>query len=70
MDKQVMDRYGGADIVPVLCVNTWEHVWQWDWGVGGKDAFLRKWFDRIDWEIVWGRCDQSGSRYLRSGYRY
>lgn len=69
VDKQTMDRYGGADIVPVLCVNTWEHVWMWDWGVQGKGEFLTKWFDRIDWEIVWGRCDQSGSRF-RTGYKY
>ncbi|KAJ4380111.1 hypothetical protein N0V86_004420 [Didymella sp. IMI 355093] len=48
---------GGTDIVPLLCVNTWEHVWLHDYGVAGKDAYLRAWWKKIDWNHV----AQSGS---------
>lgn len=61
-----IERYGGADITPVLCVNTWEHVWMWDWGVAGKRGFLEKWWDRVNWEQVWRHCyvGNSGPRGL------
>jgi Fe-Mn family superoxide dismutase len=43
---------GGVDVVPLLCVNTWEHVWLQDYGVRGKRQFLEAWWDRIDWNMV------------------
>jgi Fe-Mn family superoxide dismutase len=43
---------GGVDMVPLLCVNTWEHVWLNDYGVRGKRKYLEAWWDRIDWGIV------------------
>ncbi|KAJ4370403.1 hypothetical protein N0V83_004921 [Neocucurbitaria cava] len=43
---------GGVDVVPLLCVNTWEHVWLHDYGVRGKRRFLEAWWDRIDWDLV------------------
>ncbi|WEW59705.1 superoxide dismutase [Emydomyces testavorans] len=43
---------GGADVHPILCVNTWEHVWLRDWGVGGKPGYLEAWWDKINWEEV------------------
>ncbi|KAI9823735.1 MAG: hypothetical protein M1832_002292 [Thelocarpon impressellum] len=53
---------GGVSLVPVLCVNAWEHVWLRDWGVGGKRAFLEAWWDRIDWTVVSGNADTSPQR--------
>ena len=44
--------YGGVQVIPVLCVNTWQHVWVGDWGIGGKKEFLEAWWDRINWEVV------------------
>lgn len=45
---------GGTNVVPVLCVNTWEHVWMWDYGVAGKMEFVERW-----WEIInWGRVNE------------
>ena len=37
-----------------LGVNTWEHCWMHDRGVGseGKRAYLDAWWDSIDWETV------------------
>ncbi|KEY70662.1 hypothetical protein S7711_02262 [Stachybotrys chartarum IBT 7711] len=48
---------GGIDVSPVLCLNTWEHVWLLDWGVGaggagGKMAYAESWWELIDWEKV------------------
>ena len=48
---------GGIDIQPLLCLNTWEHAWLLDWGVGaggqgGKTAYVEAWWDLIDWEKV------------------
>jgi superoxide dismutase, Fe-Mn family len=48
---------GGIDLEPLLCLNTWEHTWLLDWGVGkggagGKMAFAESWWERIDWDVV------------------
>ncbi|KAK3904837.1 Manganese/iron superoxide dismutase [Staphylotrichum tortipilum] len=49
---------GGTDLQPVLCLNTWEHVWLWDYGFGvghdggGKLAYAEKWWEMINWELV------------------
>lgn len=43
---------GGVDIVPLLCVNTWEHVWLQDYGVAGKRQYLEAWWNKIDWDLV------------------
>lgn len=43
---------GGTNIVPVLCVNTWEHVWMWDYGIGGKIDFVANWWNIINWGRV------------------
>lgn len=44
--------FGGVTLIPVLCVNTWEHVWVGDWGIQGKKNFLEAWWNRIDWNVV------------------
>ncbi|EGS17364.1 mitochondrial 37S ribosomal protein mS42 [Thermochaetoides thermophila DSM 1495] len=48
---------GGTDVQPVLCINTWEHVWLWDYGFGaggqgGKLAYAEAWWNAINWEMV------------------
>jgi superoxide dismutase, Fe-Mn family len=48
---------GSAHLTPVLCVNTWEHVWQPQYGfgsngVGGKMEFLARWWQAVNWESV------------------
>ncbi|KAM0802700.1 Manganese/iron superoxide dismutase [Usnea florida] len=44
--------YGGADIDILLGVNTWQHVWLMDWGIGGKKAYLEGWWKAINWDVV------------------
>lgn len=44
--------YGGADLDILLGVNTWQHVWLRDWGIGGKKRFLEEWWEAIDWDVV------------------
>lgn len=48
---------GGIELEPLLCLNTWEHSWLLDWGVGkggagGKLAYAESWWELIDWELV------------------
>lgn len=50
--KESKIAYGGADIDILLGVNTWQHVWLMDWGVGGKKQFLEGWWNAIDWDEV------------------
>lgn len=44
---------GAVNVHPILCVNTWEHVWMMDYGIAGKAEFLERWWDRINWEVVY-----------------
>ncbi|KAL2013278.1 hypothetical protein VTN00DRAFT_803 [Thermoascus crustaceus] len=44
---------GAVDVQPILCVNTWEHVWMMDYGIGGKAEYLERWWDKIDWQVVY-----------------
>ncbi|KAI1369350.1 Manganese/iron superoxide dismutase [Xylaria arbuscula] len=43
---------GGVDVVPLLCLNTWEHVWLTDYGIEGKGDFVEQWWEIIDWNKV------------------
>jgi Fe-Mn family superoxide dismutase len=48
---------GGIELNPILCINTWEHVYLPDYGVGafgsgGKRAYAESWWKRIDWSVV------------------
>ncbi|KAJ6079301.1 hypothetical protein N7467_009054 [Penicillium canescens] len=43
---------GALDVQPILCVNTWEHAWMMDYGIAGKDEYLERWWDRINWDVV------------------
>lgn len=43
---------GGTNVQPVLCVNTWEHVWLRDYGISGKRSYLADWWDSVDWASV------------------
>lgn len=47
---------GGTNLMPVLCVNTWEHVWLEDYGINGKRQFLDSWWAAVDWGIVQERA--------------
>jgi Fe-Mn family superoxide dismutase len=56
---------GGIELNPVLCINTWEHVYLPDYGVGafgsgGKRAFAERWWHRIDWAVVATFADAGG----------
>ncbi|KAI1845275.1 hypothetical protein JX265_005430 [Neoarthrinium moseri] len=48
---------GGIDVTPILCLNTWEHVWLRDYGIGaggygGKRLYVDNWWQCINWENV------------------
>lgn len=48
--------FGGADIMPLMCVSTWEHAYMLDWGADGKRLFLQAWWDKVDWAKVWSNA--------------
>ncbi|KAL9096161.1 MAG: hypothetical protein Q9165_001684 [Trypethelium subeluteriae] len=48
-------RPGGLDVLPVLCVNTWEHVWLPLYGIAGKRHYLERWWENVDWNVVMSR---------------
>ncbi|PWY78498.1 manganese and iron superoxide dismutase [Aspergillus sclerotioniger CBS 115572] len=56
---------GALDVQPILCVNTWEHVWMMDYGIGGKAEYLERWWDRINWEVVFDNYNAVSS--VRAG---
>ena len=60
--NQIRIAPGGVNLMPILCVNTWEHVWLKDWGVSGKRAYVTAWWDRIDWAVVANHADMGGTR--------
>lgn len=43
---------GGYDATPVLGVSTWQHTYLRDYGVAGKEKFLEKWWEKVDWSVV------------------
>ena len=52
-DSQIAPgRMATAEIC--LGVNTWEHCWMHDFGVGGeaKREYLQAWWDSVDWDVV------------------
>jgi Fe-Mn family superoxide dismutase len=57
---------GGIDLIPTLCINTWEHVYLPDYGVGafeggGVRAYAERWWDRIDWNVVANHANVRGA---------
>lgn len=63
--QSVRDRNpGGTNLVPVLCVNTWEHAWLHDWRVGGKFNYLAAWWNVINWGKVAERASLLGGRQM------
>jgi len=56
---------GGIEVTPVLCLNTWQHVWLRDYGLGagglgGKRQFVENWWHVIDWQRVEELADLTG----------
>lgn len=60
---------GGADVHPILCVNTWEHVWLRDWGIHGKPEYLEAWWNAINWDEVANNAAQFGPSEAAPGPR-
>ncbi|KAF3929010.1 hypothetical protein ABW20_dc0100269 [Dactylellina cionopaga] len=45
---------------PLLCVNVWEHAWVADYSFDKKEEYLNKWWDAVDWGVVWARLEPLG----------
>lgn len=53
---------GGESLEVLLGVNTWQHVYLTDYGVGGKREYLEAWWESIDWEVVRNRAGAESKR--------
>ncbi|RPA92172.1 manganese and iron superoxide dismutase, partial [Choiromyces venosus 120613-1] len=51
----------GGWVIPVLNVNVWEHAWLEDFGILGKEKYLKAWWDHIDWAVVQSRFPNKGT---------
>lgn len=58
---------GALNLEPILCVNTWEHVYMMDYGVTGKAEYLERWWNRINWKSVSDHYDSLGVVSATSG---
>ena len=43
---------GALKALPILCLKVWEHQWLPDYGITGKEAYVKNWWGRIDWDEV------------------
>ncbi|KAF2454823.1 Manganese/iron superoxide dismutase [Lineolata rhizophorae] len=55
---------GGVELIPLACVNTWEHVWLPDWGIAGKRWYLERWWELIDWNEVDRLANFDSTKYM------
>jgi Fe-Mn family superoxide dismutase len=56
--------YGGVNVLPCLCVNTWEHAYMYDWKFN-KRMFLERWWMFINWQRVATLSDVEGDARRR-----
>lgn len=48
-------RFGTAPrriLVPLMCLSIHEHAWMPDWGICGKEEYLIRFWDAVDWRRV------------------
>ncbi|PWN30567.1 manganese and iron superoxide dismutase [Jaminaea rosea] len=48
----------GQTLTPLLCMSGYEHAWLPDWGVWGKETYLARFWEVVDWEKVEGIWQQ------------
>lgn len=44
----------GETLTPLLCLSGYEHAWLPDWGVWGKETYLARFWEVVDWGKVEG----------------
>lgn len=70
--QQATKPPGGTSVMPVLCVNTWEHVYLNDHQIFGKRKYLETWWNCVDWGLVQERAPGEAKgmdRFERSSAR-
>ncbi|CAD6935899.1 unnamed protein product [Tilletia controversa] len=53
--RRSLDEYesdAGAMLFPLLCVSVHEHAWLGDYGLWGKEEYLRQYWECVDWKVV------------------
>lgn len=55
----------GRSLHPLLCVSTHQHCYLEDYGVWGRDEYVRQWWTKVDWKKVEDSFDAFTSRAVR-----
>lgn len=42
----------GQNLIPLLCISVHEHAWITDYGVWGKEEYLKRFWGAVNWEKV------------------
>ncbi|KAE8227944.1 hypothetical protein CF326_g7140 [Tilletia indica] len=53
--RRSLDEYeadAGTKLYPLLCVSVHEHAWMADYGLWGKEEYLRQFWECVDWSVV------------------
>ncbi|KZO93236.1 manganese and iron superoxide dismutase, partial [Calocera viscosa TUFC12733] len=45
-------RFFGQDLNPIMCISVHEHAWLHDYGVWGKEEYLKRFWAVVDWNKV------------------
>lgn len=72
-DNSLSNGNFGTDmrsLVPLLSLNTWQHVYLTDYGVTGKRKFLENAFDCLDWSVMLKRLPQERTHLSFTSQRF
>ncbi|KAK0550070.1 hypothetical protein OC846_003827 [Tilletia horrida] len=53
--RRALDEYesdAGYELCPLLCLSVHEHAWMTDYGLWGKEEYLRQFWECVDWVLV------------------
>ncbi|CAG8679559.1 15415_t:CDS:2, partial [Cetraspora pellucida] len=45
-----------SKFTPLLCLNVWEHAYLKDFGIHGKDTYIDRFWECVDWTVVHNRA--------------
>lgn len=59
------DTSAGQGLSPLLCLSVYEHAWLPDWGIWGKETYLARFWEVVDWTKVQELWKQGEMKALR-----
>jgi Fe-Mn family superoxide dismutase len=53
-----------AGFHPILVLDVWEHAWVVDYGISGREQYIKAFFENINWDIVEQRLRTSKAAHI------